>query len=526
MVTDGDGSLLLEQNRRGRGSDTTATAGDNLRQLGRTDARTRDDRATTENKRERALEEGGGRGVAAAGTRHDVSSSTESITPSTARVLPFETTADTVIIRRGHQRAEIALKGATVFSYVSAGKERLFTSSKSSVKTADAAAVRGGIPICWPVFGPPDTEARGGLYSKLKQHGFARTSIWHFSEQDSKSTDEAEIAFFHLESGQDTLALFARQFKLVYEVQLRDSALVAKLHVRNPSGASSELPFQALLHSYLRLPAGIKPTRVRVSPLRGLTLRDKVQGNAESTEGRDAVDVQGPNGEVDRVYFDAPDILKVTYEGAEGEMIVKKQNLADVVLWNPGPEKGAAIGDMEKNGADKYVCLEPGQHFGQVSRRERLWDPSIADYVFATKDEQPEEAPSVGQRLHKLPGDFINKHESEEEGIETRLQYRLGPEVEIIVGKEASGPCMIDPLARDHLSTEWHVNSVLSKWWRPNFEGFMTHSIRICQSVFNVPKNMKLVALPLFELYDNAIRYGPALAAIPHLLSKYDVKIA
>jgi len=61
--------------------------------------------------------------------------------------------------------------------------------------------------------------------------------------------------------------------------------------------------------------------------------------------------------------------------------------------------------------------------------------------------------------------------------------------------------------------------------------------------VLAVPKNMKLLAIPLFELYDNAarcvflddthvfsrrhlcifmIRYGPQLSAIPHLLSRYN----
>ena len=33
---------------------------------------------------------------------------------------------------------------------------------------------------------------------------------------------------------------------------------------------------------------------------------------------------------------------------------------------------------------------------------------------------------------------------------------------------------------------------------------------------------MKLLAVPLFELYDNIARYGPQLSAIPHLLSRYD----
>lgn len=33
---------------------------------------------------------------------------------------------------------------------------------------------------------------------------------------------------------------------------------------------------------------------------------------------------------------------------------------------------------------------------------------------------------------------------------------------------------------------------------------------------------MKLLAVPLFELYENTARYGPQLSAIPHLLSRYN----
>lgn len=42
------------------------------------------------------------------------------------------------------------------------------------------------------------------------------------------------------------------------------------------------------------------------------------------------------------------------------------------------------------------------------------------------------------------------------------------------------------------------------------------------KEVLSVPKNMKLLAVPLFELYDNTARYGPQLSAIPHLLSRYN----
>ena len=44
--------------------------------------------------------------------------------------------------------------------------------------------------------------------------------------------------------------------------------------------------------------------------------------------------------------------------------------------------------------------------------------------------------------------------------------------------------------------------------------------------VFAVPKNFKLLAVPLFELYDNAARYGPMIDSLPHLLSRYDLDYA
>lgn len=40
----------------------------------------------------------------------------------------------------------------------------------------------------------------------------------------------------------------------------------------------------------------------------------------------------------------------------------------------------------------------------------------------------------------------------------------------------------------------------------------------------SVPKNMKILAVPLFELYDNTTKYGPQLSAIPHLLSRYKIE--
>ena len=40
--------------------------------------------------------------------------------------------------------------------------------------------------------------------------------------------------------------------------------------------------------------------------------------------------------------------------------------------------------------------------------------------------------------------------------------------------------------------------------------------------VLSVPKNLKLLAVPLMELYDNAHRYGPVISSLPELLSRFE----
>ncbi|PUU79503.1 nucleotide hydrolase-domain-containing protein [Tuber borchii] len=188
----------------------------------------------------------------------------------------------------------------------------------------------------------------------------------------------------------------------------------------------------------------------------------------------------------------------------------------------------------------------------------------LSNYTFGTKENQPEEDPSVLARLQrlqehyeqygmrrtcegilvchehchphilmlqianaffKLPGDYLHHHESELEGFKSRLNERLAP-----VGSQFSG---------EGVNDEWEIGDTLAQWWRPNFETFMypfipahvtrpkeckkLYFIQLPRSkVLSVPKNMKLLAVPLFELYDNTARYGPQLSAIPHLLSRYN----
>jgi hypothetical protein len=37
---------------------------------------------------------------------------------------------------------------------------------------------------------------------------------------------------------------------------------------------------------------------------------------------------------------------------------------------------------------------------------------------------------------------------------------------------------------------------------------------------------MRLIAVPLFEIYDHAQRYGPIIASVPQLLSRYQLVLS
>lgn len=43
--------------------------------------------------------------------------------------------------------------------------------------------------------------------------------------------------------------------------------------------------------------------------------------------------------------------------------------------------------------------------------------------------------------------------------------------------------------------------------------------------LIQVPKNLKLLAVPLFELHDNAAKFGTVIAAIPQLMSRFKLNL-
>jgi len=257
--------------------------------------------------------------------------------------------------------ADIYLYGATVTSWKQGGQERLFVSSKAAMDGSKA--IRGGIPIVFPVFGAPPSSPPE--YAALKQHGFARNLTWTL---DSTVMDRPEGVSVRFKAPALPSSIdFKHSFDLIYVVTLSKHELSTDLHVRNTG--DEDFKFQSLLHTYLAVPSA---KDLKVSGLeKGQKYKDKTRGmNDFEWEGGDLT----INKEVDSVFHKVPSqLLKLDYGDGTG-LEVKFKGFEDTTIWNPQEETGSNIADMEDKGWEKYICIEPGyvREFKTLAPGERF----------------------------------------------------------------------------------------------------------------------------------------------------------
>ncbi|KAK3934938.1 putative aldose 1-epimerase [Diplogelasinospora grovesii] len=259
------------------------------------------------------------------------------------------------------ESVEVLLYGATVISWKDdQGDEKLWLSE--GAKLDGSKAVRGGIPLVFPVFGTAPDHAQTG---KLPQHGFARTSRWEFlgksTSESAEGKEAADLSVkldFGLSTGsvdEKTKELWAYAFNLIYSVTLNRTSLTTALVVTNDDDKPFEC--QVLLHTYFKIK---DITAVEVTGLEGASYIDKVDNASVKTESSANLTI---TGETDRVYTptggpQAPVTIK---ENGKTRYSVVRDNLNDVVVWNPWIEKAKSMGDFApKEGYKNMICVEAG----------------------------------------------------------------------------------------------------------------------------------------------------------------------
>ncbi|MDP4528640.1 D-hexose-6-phosphate mutarotase [Alkalimonas delamerensis] len=247
-------------------------------------------------------------------------------------------------LQAGAASAVISLYGAQVLSYQPVpADERLWLSPMASWQ---GKAIRGGIPICWPWFGPAD-PAQITDAAAQPSHGLARTRLWQLHSQECR--DDSALLCLHSHFSdlpQTDLQQIAVPHRKPVELQLqlRLSAEALEITLR----CDEAIYQQAALHSYFRCQ---DPAQLKVHGL-GPRYDDKVTASTVQKAGQPAVLL----GETDRIYRQPATTLRLQ-DGAT-ELKLQQQGHDSAILWNPGADKSQALADVPNEGYLDFVCVE------------------------------------------------------------------------------------------------------------------------------------------------------------------------
>ncbi|WFW62193.1 D-hexose-6-phosphate mutarotase [Citrobacter freundii] len=241
---------------------------------------------------------------------------------------------EVVVVDHPQVKASFALQGAHLLSWKPTGEDEvLWLSNNTPFKTG--VALRGGVPICWPWFGP---AAQPGLPS----HGFARNLPWTLKAHNED--DSGVVLTFELQSSAETRQLWPHEFTLLARFKV---GATCEIELE----AHGEFETTSALHTYFNVG---DIAAVKVSGL-GDRLIDKVNDAKEDVL---ADGVQTFPDRTDRVYLN-PEACSVIHDDSLNRNIdVVHHHHLNVVGWNPGPALSVSMGDMPDDGYKTFVCVE------------------------------------------------------------------------------------------------------------------------------------------------------------------------
>jgi glucose-6-phosphate 1-epimerase len=228
------------------------------------------------------------------------------------------TALESVIVSTPEAEGEIYLQGAHVARWTPRGERPvLFLSSKSSFEPGKA--IRGGVPVIFPWFGPRSDGKPGPA------HGLARTAL---CERDGEA-----------------FRLKVEQFQLRYVVRM-GAALEMSLEVTNESPSAAR--FEEALHTYLAV-GDVR--QVSVTGLENVEYLDKTDGFKRKTQSADPLRLSRAT---DSVYLNTTATCEVTDPVWNRRIMVEKTGSASTVVWNPW----SGMADLGPDEWQGMICVE------------------------------------------------------------------------------------------------------------------------------------------------------------------------
>lgn len=256
----------------------------------------------------------------------------EQITPVLSRRQQDE--LEVIVVDHPQVRASFALQGAHLLSWKPAGEEEvLWLSDITPFK--NGVALRGGVPICWPWFGP-------AAQKELPSHGFARNLPWTLSAHNED--ENGVVLTFELHSSEASRQYWPHEFTLYARFKIGKTC---EMELE----AHGDFETTSALHTYFNVG---DISQAKVSGL-GDTFIDKVNGGEQ---GKLSDGVQTFPDRTDRVYLNAEACSLIHDAGLKRCIEVVHHHHSNVVGWNPGPALSVSMADVPDDGYKTFVCVE------------------------------------------------------------------------------------------------------------------------------------------------------------------------
>lgn len=245
-----------------------------------------------------------------------------------------------VEVRNQHAAASIALQGGHVMNWTPRNQQPVLWMS-TDASLIPGKSIRGGVPVCWPWFGPHATDA------SFPAHGFARTIPWELVES-GENQDGATRLLFRLVQDEATRRSWPYPSELELQVIIGETL---ELDLCSRNTGSEPITIGDALHTYFKV-GDVR--QVRVHGLEGSRYIDKV-GDGKQEQQSGAVTFEG---ETDRIFLDTVGDCVIEDPGLQRGIRIRKRGSDSTVVWNPWIEKSEKMGDLGKDGYLGMVCVE------------------------------------------------------------------------------------------------------------------------------------------------------------------------
>lgn len=244
------------------------------------------------------------------------------------------------IIEVQHHEAtgRVTLHGGHVLEWMPAHSAPVLYMSPQAVLERGK-PIRGGIPVCWPWFGPHATD------SAKPTHGFVRTMMWELER--AHETPAGVELLLRVADTSETRALWPHAFEARLRIHF---GLELEIGFEIINTDSAPWTSTGALHTYFIT------GDVRQIAIRGLH-------GTQYVESRLSPDQRPQHGpvviaqEVDRLYASDATVI-VDDPVLAREVRIEKAGSLSTVVWSPWIEKSKRLADLPDDAYPGFVCVE------------------------------------------------------------------------------------------------------------------------------------------------------------------------